>query len=41
VGQPENEITKWKDNIKIDHREIGCGGRLDSSGSGWGPVEDL
>jgi hypothetical protein len=42
-GKPEGKRPlgrlrhRWKDNIRMDLRETGCG--LDSPGSGWGPVD--
>jgi hypothetical protein len=45
VGKPEGRIPlgrprhRWEDNIKMDLREVGCGGHgLDQSGSGQGQV---
>jgi hypothetical protein len=32
---------RWKDNIKMDHQELGWGGYgLDRSGSGYGQLAD-
>jgi hypothetical protein len=44
VGKPEGRRPlgrprrRWEDNIKMDLREVGCGRRLDRSGSGQGQV---
>jgi hypothetical protein len=38
LGRPRHS---WEDNIKMDHREIGIDGRMDSAGSGYGPVVGL
>jgi hypothetical protein len=47
VGKPEGNgplgrpRSRWEDGIRVDVREIGLGrggGRLDSTGSGQGPV---
>jgi hypothetical protein len=34
LGRPRH---KWEDGIRMDLREIGWGGGMDSVGSGWGP----
>jgi hypothetical protein len=40
VGKPEGKIPRrrprrrWEGNIKVDLKEIVCGGVMDSSGSG-------
>jgi hypothetical protein len=48
VWTPEGTIPlgrqrrRWEDNIKMDLREVRCGGhRLDRSCSGWGQVAGL
>jgi hypothetical protein len=34
-GKPlGKQILKWEDNMKMDLREVECGGGLDSPGSG-------
>jgi len=33
--------SRWEGNVKMDHREIGIDGRMDSAGSGYGPVVGL
>jgi hypothetical protein len=44
VGKPEGKRPlrrprrRWEDGIRMDLREIGRGGGLDSTGSGQGPV---
>jgi hypothetical protein len=45
MGKPEGKRPlerrrrRWEDGIKIDLREIGCGGcGVDSPGSGYGPL---
>jgi len=41
VGKPERNrpMCRWKDNIKMIFKEVGCG--LDSPGSRWGLVVGL
>jgi hypothetical protein len=44
VGKPEGKRPlgrprrRWEDGVRMDLREIGSGGGLDSTGSGQGPV---
>jgi hypothetical protein len=44
VGKPEGKRSlgrpscRWENGIRMDLREIGLGGGLDSTGSGLGPV---
>ena len=44
VGKPEGRRPpgrpgrRWKDNIKMDLREVGWGHRLNRSGSGYGQM---
>jgi hypothetical protein len=44
VGKPEGKRPlgrprrRWEDGVRMDRREIGLGGGLDSTGSGQGPV---
>jgi hypothetical protein len=44
VGKPEGKRPlgrprcRWEDGIRIDLKEIGWGGGVDSTGSGQGPV---
>jgi len=35
LGKPR---LRWEDNIKMDHREVGVGWRLDGVGSGYGQM---
>jgi hypothetical protein len=34
----ERPRRRWQDNIKMDHRKVGWGNRLDQSGSGYRQV---
>jgi hypothetical protein len=44
VGKPDGKRPlgrprrRWEDGVRMDLREIGLGGGLDSTGSGQGPV---
>jgi hypothetical protein len=37
-GKPEAKRRRWKDDMKMDLREMGCRYGLDSSGIGQEPV---